>query len=141
MGMDKLRLLVVADVSPLELHGGSSRLLMEQSARLAARGHRVTVLCRRPAGAVPADSVVKGVRVVHYEVSRAHSLAYFWSSIQGAGRAYRRLLAGEPWERVILNQPLSALGVRRFLPPSAPRLRSEEHTSELQSPLNLVCRL
>src|SRR5205807_9986554 len=26
-------------------------------------------------------------------------------------------------------------------PPDKPRLRSEEHTSELQSPCNLVCRL
>src|SRR5256885_13073512 len=37
----------------------------------------------------------------------------------------------------------SAFGVRRYLPfpsPSSP-CRSEEHTSELQSPCNLVCRL
>src|SRR5574337_1391569 len=32
------------------------------------------------------------------------------------------------------------LGGRRGHP-AAPRRRSEEHTSELQSPLNLVCRL
>src|SRR5256885_13223343 len=32
--------------------------------------------------------------------------------------------------------------IRRRLPPRAPeRGRSEEHTSELQSPCNLVCRL
>src|SRR5260370_27441712 len=30
---------------------------------------------------------------------------------------------------------------RRALPVDGPRLRSEEHTSELQSHLNLVCRL
>lgn len=120
--MDKLRLLMVADVSPLEPHGGASRLLMEQSRRLAARGHQVTVLSRRPALAVPADAVVNGVRVIHYEVSRGHPLAYFWSSVAGARRAYRRVLVAERWDRVILHQPLSAVGVRRFLPPTAPRL-------------------
>ncbi len=120
--MDKLRLLMVADVSPLEPHGGASRLLMEQSRRLAARGHQVTVLSRRPALAVPADQVVRGVRVVHYDVSRANPLTYFWSSIAGARRVYRRVLAVERWDRVILHQPLSALGVTRLLPPGVSRI-------------------
>src|SRR5258708_30747592 len=30
---------------------------------------------------------------------------------------------------------------RRYFPPSMSRVRSEEHTSELQSPDHLVCRL
>src|SRR4051794_41480956 len=30
---------------------------------------------------------------------------------------------------------------RALLPPSQPLVRSEEHTSELQSPVHLVCRL
>src|SRR5256885_17218244 len=33
------------------------------------------------------------------------------------------------------------LGVLRRAPRADPRVRSEEHTSELQSPCNLVCRL
>src|SRR5256885_11886518 len=36
--------------------------------------------------------------------------------------------------------PLCELEARRRLPPSRDK-RSEEHTSELQSPCNLVCRL
>src|SRR2546429_2980301 len=32
-------------------------------------------------------------------------------------------------------------GVRRTMPPSSGNMRSEEHTSELQSRLHLVCRL
>ncbi len=120
--MAKLRILMVADVSPLEPHGGGSRVLREQSQRLAARGHEVTVLSRQPEGAVPADSAVAGVRVHHYDVSRAHALAFFWSSIAGARRAYRDSLAGRPWDRVILHQPLSAVGVRRLLPRAAPRI-------------------
>lgn len=120
--MAKLRILMVADVSPLEPHGGGSRVLREQSQRLAARGHEVTVLSRQPEGAVPADSAVAGVRVRHYDVSRAHALAFFWSSIAGARRGYRDALAGRPWDRVILHQPLSAVGVRRLLPRAAARV-------------------
>ncbi len=120
--MDKLRILVVADVSPLESHGGASRVLREQSQRLAARGHEVTVFSRQPEATVPADSDVAGVRVRHYEVNRTHALAFFWSSIAGARRAYRDTLAGRPWDRVILHQPLSAVGVRRLLPRTAPRI-------------------
>ncbi|MBI3028805.1 MAG: glycosyltransferase family 4 protein [Candidatus Rokubacteria bacterium] len=120
--MAKLRLLMVADVSPLEPHGGGSRVLREQSRRLAARGHEVTVLSRQPEATVPADSDVAGVRIRHYDVSRAHATAFFWSSIAGARRAYRDALAGRPWDRIILHQPLSAVGVRRLLPRMAPRI-------------------
>src|SRR2546426_1427476 len=42
------------------------------------------------------------------------------------------------------DQRPSSLGLHRMrslLPARPPALRSEEHTSELQSPCNLVCRL
>src|SRR2546426_8568111 len=38
------------------------------------------------------------------------------------------------------GEPQSEGGIRRYLPPDQ-CIRSEEHTSELQSPCNLVCRL
>lgn len=113
---------MVADVSPLEPHGGASRVLREQSQRLAARGHEVTVFSRRPEVSVATEVEVSGVRVRHYDVNRAHALAFFWSSIAGARRAYRGTLAGRHWDRVILHQPLSAVGVRRMLPRAAPRI-------------------
>src|SRR5260370_19670261 len=37
--------------------------------------------------------------------------------------------------------PLSSWRARTFHSPAVPEFRSEEHTSELQSHLNLVCRL
>src|SRR5258708_19107248 len=37
--------------------------------------------------------------------------------------------------------PLSMPGLIRSIPPTPIRARSEEHTSELQSPDHLVCRL
>lgn len=113
---------MVADVSPLESHGGGSRVLREHSQRLAARGHGVTVFSRQPEVSVAPELDLKGVSVRHYDVSRAHALAFFWSSIAGARRAYRDTLAGRPWDRVILHQPLSTMGVRRLLPRAAPRI-------------------
>jgi len=67
--------LVVADVSPMETHGGAARVLREQSCRLAARGHAVTVLCRHPGGDVPLCGDLAGVPVLHYPVDRRHPLA------------------------------------------------------------------
>src|SRR5256885_8692391 len=40
-----------------------------------------------------------------------------------------------------LEHPHRARGLRRAEVAEDPRQRSEEHTSELQSPCNLVCRL
>src|SRR5256885_17044286 len=40
-----------------------------------------------------------------------------------------------------LGDGVTRFGVRRVTPSPRPRLRSEEHTSELQSPCNFVCRL
>src|SRR5437879_12249459 len=52
-------------------------------------------------------------------------------------RAARRLRSGEPAPRGPLR-PQDRVGERRA---DALRERSEEHTSELQSPMYLVCRL
>src|SRR5256885_12240822 len=39
------------------------------------------------------------------------------------------------------HQPVQDIMTGQFIPPSMYTNRSEEHTSELQSPCNLVCRL
>src|SRR5256885_9889204 len=46
-----------------------------------------------------------------------------------------RLIAAEPWAG------LAAGSGNQFSSVPLPPIRSEEHTSELQSPCNLVCRL
>src|SRR5690348_17802693 len=45
------------------------------------------------------------------------------------------------WLQVVELVDGLAEGVRRRQPPLVHRRRSEEHTSELQSPVHLVCRL
>ena len=103
--------LVVADVSPMETHGGAARVVREQSRRLAARGHAVTVLCRHPGGPLPLRGDPGGVTVLHYAVDRRHPLAFAVTSITGARRRFREALGGRAWESVIFHQPFSALGV------------------------------
>src|SRR5205807_3159102 len=57
-------------------------------------------------------------------------------------RAPRRAdLHAGPRTRRALHLHLSQLDLRPRRQPDQRRLRSEEHTSELQSPCNLVCRL
>ena len=111
--------LIVADVSPLESHGGAARVIREQSRRLAARGHAVTVLCRESAD-VPAEGDLGGVPVFHYRVDRRRALAFAVTSITGARRCFRQVLGGREWDAVIFHQPFSAVGILPLLP-AAPR--------------------
>ncbi len=120
--MAKLSLLMVADVSPLELHGGGPRVLRELSRGLRGRGHRVEVLCRRPRPDVPTEAEIDGVVVRHYDVNRAHLAGFFVSSILAARRAYDRGRAELRWDAVVFNQPLSAVGVGSVVPSWTPRV-------------------
>lgn len=118
--MAELSIVMVADVSPLEVHGGAARVLREQSRGLHERGHRVEVFCRMPGTGVPETAELDGVRVRHYQVSRAHPAGYFVSSILSARRAYAKELAGRRWDAVVFHQPLSAAGVCGLLPFGTP---------------------
>src|SRR3712207_7339997 len=53
----------------------------------------------------------------------------------------RRRRAGLAEQRLVERQKPAVQGQRLVRPARAPRLRSEEHTSELQSRQYLVCRL
>ena len=119
--MTPCRLLVVADVSPLEAHGGAARVIREQSRRLAARGHRVLVLCRHPGGTAPARGDIDGVPVVHYAVDRRNPLAFGVTSLTGARRRFREL-GPLGWDAVIFHQPFSAAALAAEVPRAAARL-------------------
>ena len=120
--MTPRRLLVVADVSPLERHGGAARVIREQSRRLAARGHRVLVLCRHPGGDAPARGDLGGVPVVHYAVDRRNPLAFGLTSITAARRSFRELDGAGGWDAVIFHQPFSAAALAARTPGAARRL-------------------
>src|SRR3989454_7629677 len=59
----------------------------------------------------------------------------------GGERAYRRARRGEAVDLAPRPVEVRELELTRFEPPDVGFRRSEEHTSELQSPCNLVCRL
>jgi asparagine synthase (glutamine-hydrolysing) len=108
---DGMRVLVVADVSPLAIIGGGERALHHLSAGLAARGHRVTVLARAPEGGAPAETTVAGLRVLHFSSTRRSPLAYLVTSVLGARRAAARALGREGADVYHVHQPLSGLGL------------------------------
>ena len=118
----RLRVLMVADVSPLQRTGGSARVLKEQARRLAERGHTVQLLCRQPRGDLLPDDTLDGVSLRHYPVNRDHSLSYATTSIFGARTSFRDYFQDQSWDVALFHQPLSALGVQPELPSSLPRL-------------------
>src|SRR5256885_13308334 len=80
----------------------------------------------------------RGRKGVHLSVDAEGCLLFFFLMIRRPPRStlfpYTTLFRSHPWpgpfpERAVLRRV------------SRPRERSEEHTSELQSPCNLVCRL
>src|SRR2546422_11152868 len=126
--------------------GGTGFIGRQLCQSLALHGHHVTVLSRSPAQARP--NVVPAVTLVEWGGATRGP----WErTLVGADALIN--LSGEPiaegrWTAT-RKQALreSRIGTTRLLIQtlsrlsSKPRSRSEEHTSELQSRLHLVCRL
>lgn len=109
--MRALRILAIADVSPLNVPGGAERTLWEQARRLASRGHDVRVLCRAP-GLEPAAPVVReGVRIVEFASVRRSPADFLRSTLAEARRSAARLLAEQDADLINVYQPLSGYGV------------------------------
>jgi len=120
--VSRRRVLVVSDVSPLETHGGAARVIREESRRLAARGHTVTVFSRHPGSNAPLQSDISGVPVFHYEVNRRHPLAFAVTSITGARRRFREVPGAGDWDAVVFHQPFSAVALASLVPAALRRL-------------------
>ncbi|MGH7307986.1 MAG: glycosyltransferase, partial [Candidatus Rokuibacteriota bacterium] len=105
-----MRILVVADVSPVVVRGGGERVMAEQTARLQQAGHRVRIVCRTPDGERDGALVHRAVAVRHFPVTRRSLAAFVRTSITGARRAVVDELATHGADVLHLHQPLSALG-------------------------------
>ena len=90
--MTPLRVLAVADVSPLAVVGGGERALWEQMRRLARRGHDVRVLCRSAAAEPGAPIVREGVEIVEFASTRDSAPRFLQTTVLEARRAAARLL-------------------------------------------------
>ncbi|MGH7311976.1 MAG: glycosyltransferase, partial [Candidatus Rokuibacteriota bacterium] len=105
-----MKILVVADVSPLVVRGGGERVLAEQTARLHRAGPRVRIDSRTPDGERDGAHVHQGIPVRHFPVTRRSLLAFVRASIAEARRAVAEELERHGADVLHLHQPLSALG-------------------------------
>jgi glycosyltransferase involved in cell wall biosynthesis/SAM-dependent methyltransferase len=105
--VSRLRVLTVADLSPLSVVGGGERVLWEVARGLGRRGHDVRILSRAPAGVAPRTAVREGVRMAEFAASRrlAEMVA---STIRAARRAARPLVAEA--DVLHVHQPLAGYG-------------------------------
>src|SRR5256885_11929819 len=62
-------------------------------------------------------------------------------AVERVAENLHRLVPGRQWPRNALARAYSHQGPHAHQQAQAAQRRSEEHTSELQSPCNLVCRL
>src|SRR5690242_5784367 len=112
--------------------GGIGRAALEQA---VDAGHQVTAVVRNPKGLTrPVPAVTADLSDPDPEALR-RAVAGADAVLSGLGpRKARDAGITAPGTRAIVDAML-ATGVRRII------VRSEEHTSELQSHVNLVCRL
>ncbi len=106
-----LRVLMMSDVSPVDVKGGAERVLWEQASRLAAFGHKVHVLSRSPANGTAETIERQGVRISHFPADRRSFVRFFLGSILKARQAAARELTESGADVLHLQQPLSAFGV------------------------------
>jgi len=106
-----VKIVVVSDVSPVQLLGGGERVLWEQTSRLSARKHVVKVVSRTPDGGVPGDLVHGGVAVHHFPVDRRSLAAFIRTSVLGARRAVESEIVAHGADVLHFHQPIGAFGV------------------------------
>lgn len=108
-----LRILMAADVDPVQVIGGAERMLNEHCTRLADRGHQVVVLTRREDPSLPEQEVFRGVRVVRHPVTLGNPVAFMQSVLREGGRAFRTLQREVEFDLLNVHQPLEAEAVLR----------------------------
>jgi glycosyltransferase involved in cell wall biosynthesis len=112
---------MAADVDPAHVASGAGRILNEHSRRLAARGHRVTVLTRREDDDLPPVEEIAGVRVYRHDFRLGRDTWAFASVLREGARAYHRLAEEESFDVLNAHQPLAACallkGAGRARPP------------------------
>jgi glycosyltransferase involved in cell wall biosynthesis len=103
-----LSTLFIADVFFPDTVGGAGRMA-RQLAEGLARVEPVTVVTRNPGGALPAHETVDGLNIHRFAVDRSRPLHFAVSALGNCARVVRRVRSAGRVERVVFNQPLSAL--------------------------------
>lgn len=106
-----MNILMVAEVSISQEISGAERVLYEQAAGLAARGHVVRVLTRLGIGGGPERVALGAVTEIRYPVDRRSAVAFVLSSLRNSGRAWAALAREDPPDIVMVHQALPGLAV------------------------------
>ena len=106
-----MNILFVADVSIHDVIGGAERVLYEQSARLARKGHHVHVLTRRLPELNSYHETIQGVHEWRYETDRQNALSFLKSTVLNGRQLFEELQQKHPFDCINFHQPFSAYGV------------------------------
>ena len=106
-----LRILALADVSPVVVRGGGERMLRESAWRLAARGHQVRVVSRAPDAGTPRVVQDGGVTVRHFGAGRSTLLGFLRGALLQARRAALAEIEAFRPDVLHVHQPVAGAGV------------------------------
>jgi glycosyltransferase involved in cell wall biosynthesis len=106
-----LNILFVSDVSIAHVIGGAERVLYEQSARLARKGHHVHVLTRRLPEHASGHETIDGVHEWRYETDRQNALSFLNSTVSNGRILFEDLQLKHSFDCINFHQPFSAYGV------------------------------
>ena len=107
----RLRVLLVADVSPTQVIGGAERVLYEHMSRLAREGHAVHCLTKTEEKEENVPNRIGG-GVLHCFRGVSNSTALFFVSfLWRCRRKFKYLLRDNTFDIINFHQPLSAMGV------------------------------
>ncbi|MFQ5744367.1 MAG: glycosyltransferase family 4 protein [Acidobacteriota bacterium] len=117
-----MKILMAADVSPLQEGSGAERVLREQAKELARRGHEVHIFFRSGCDAPGGPTTWQGCRLHPYTVDRQAALPFFLSTIWNGGRSLRNLLKDWRPDIVNLHQPFTGLPLLLSWPGQRPAI-------------------
>lgn len=112
-GPQVLKILFVSDVSIQDVVGGAERVLLEQTTRLAARGHDVHILTRRLPAHQSDCAVIQNVREWRYRVNQNNAISFFASTLRNGKKLFETINKANNFDCINFHQPFSAFAVMR----------------------------
>jgi glycosyltransferase involved in cell wall biosynthesis len=143
-----LKLLFVTDVSIEEVIGGAERVLFEQCARLAKKGHEVHVLTRKLPSHDCDSEAIAGVHEWRYAVDPSNGFSALATTLRNGRRLFEAIQNEVSFDVLHLQMPFSAYAVLRSrLSRGIPKVYTcfsfafEEFRSRNRMPVGLLGRV
>ncbi|MCH7825328.1 MAG: glycosyltransferase family 4 protein [Acidobacteria bacterium] len=108
-----MNILLTADGDPLEEGAGAHRVLNEHAQRLAARGHRVSILFRKIDQDAPSPAAWKGCRLYPYGADMSSMPRVLRSTLRNARVALDRICEDGAPDVACLHQPFTGMAFIR----------------------------